>query len=149
MHIAPISVKNTNFKGKIINSPALKTITKNADQETYQAFSELVKKIESTNDNMVFKFNIESPRYKMLADNLRVTTDFVLAKLNTKTGKEDTFTIEERYDSYSRPETNEKRYSDILKIFIKHFNEEVYPEKEIVEKNKFDEMLKNSILGDK
>jgi hypothetical protein len=149
MQIVPVSIKNTNFKGRVIDSPALKKITKNADKETLKTFSELVKKIENTNDNMVFKFNIERPRYKMLSDNIRVITDFVLNKLDTKTGKEDTFTIEERYDSYSRPETNEKRYSDILKIFIKHFNEEVYPEKEIVEKNKFDEMLKNSILGDK
>lgn len=146
MQVSPVS--NSAFKGRINDSKALQRITNNADKNTNFAFNNLVKRVENINDNMLFSFDIGKTKYKMLADSIQQITDYILTKINLETGEKSTFTIEEKLGSFGPVETPEKRYSDILNIFIKHFNEEVYPLKETKQTNKYNEIIKDSILGE-
>lgn len=149
MNISPITKAETNFKGNVLYTPGLRTITSKADVETVRVFDELAKNIESKKDNMLYRFDIGKVKYKMLADRLEKTIEFILTKLDSKNGKTSTFTIEETTDNYSRKKTETERFSEILNIFIKHFNEEVYPTEEKKSENMYKKMIQNSIIGDK
>jgi hypothetical protein len=136
-----------NFKGNVLYSPALRTMTSKANRQTQQAFDELVKNIETKQDNLIFKFNIEKPKYKMLADNILKITNYVLTKIDSVTGQTDTFTVEETEGSYTIKRNDEERFSEILDVFVKYINEEVYPT-EKKEKSNYQDIFKSKILGE-
>lgn len=142
MQIAPISIKNLSFNGKIKPSKVLSEIKSYANSESITRFEALEKNLAKINDGAVYDFARKN-KYKMIGDNFEVNTHY---ELYSNGQKEPMFTVISPRTAYSTPEFIRNNLSKILGIFVDFFENKFNPvETELKPTNKIKEILDNTV----
>lgn len=134
---------NTNFNGRIQSSPILNEIKGYANKASVERFEKMAERIAKFDDGLVFDFT-KTKSYKMSANEVATIFNYNLLKTNERNKKVDQiYTVQENINTYSTFETIKQRKAMILDIITNFFNEQVYPEKQSV--NKLGQILNNTI----